>query len=298
MADIQDDVRRIFDHVEPIGLDEIEAVSRRRRHRHRRLLAVGTGTSVAAAITVAVVLTSGTSPTKVTVGPSATQPPVSQTNPPATGSSVPLSATLSLSSTSVPAGGTLTGKVIVENNTGAALHPVTCGLYQAVLANNSYQPEIPWPLCATLTTIPVGRSSYPVTILARYYDCVPNNSPPCVDQQPLPPGTYQAKVSTMSLTLPVPAPVAVTVTPSTVSAQQTVTVPNVAGQTSATASRVLAQVGLAVNQNSQSSNTVPAGIIAAENPAPGSIVVVGSTISITVSTGPASHPPADTPPTT
>lgn len=299
MVDIQDEVRRIFDPVEPVGLEEIRATSRRRHRNRRRLLAAGTGTSLAAAVIVAVVLVSRTSPTKVIVGgPASTQPSVSQPSPPPTASSVPLSATLTLPSTSVPAGGTLTGKVVVENNTGAAVRAITCGIYQAALASNSYQPNIPWTACAILTMVPVGRSSYPVTILARYYDCVPNNSPPCVDQEPLPPGIYQVKVSAGSLTLPLPAPVEVTVTPPRGTAPQTVAVPNVAGQTPAAATEVLGSIGLRVKQNAQSSNIVPAGEVAAESPAPGSIVAVGSVISIAVSTGPASHSSSITSPTT
>lgn len=296
MVDIQDEVRRIFDPVEPVGLDEVRATSRRRRRR-RRILGVGTGASVAAAVTLAVILAIGTSPTRVTVGPASTQPSVSQTSPPLSGPSMPLSATLDLSSTSVPAGGALAGTVIVENNTGAAVHATTCGIYQAALASNNYQPNMPWRLCATQTTIPVGRSSYPVTILADYYDCVPNNTPPCVDQKPLPPGNYQVKVSTISPSLPLPQPVDITVTPSPATAQQTVTVPNVAGQPLSTASRVLAQVGLTVNENSQSSNIVPAGDVAGESPTPGSLVALGSAISITISTGPPSQSSASTPPT-
>lgn len=213
MVDLGNEVRRIFDPIEPVGFDEIQATSRRRRRRHHRMLA-SSAASVIAAVVVTLLLTGGMNSTRVTVGPAFTQPSAPQTSTLTPTTSAPLYATLKLSEASVPAGGTVAGEVIVENDTGAALHPVTCGLYQAALASNGYEPSISWPLCARRTTIPVGRSSYPVSIAARYYNCVPSNSPPCVDQRPLPPGTYQAKVFASSPNLPLPASLKVTVTPS------------------------------------------------------------------------------------
>lgn len=288
MVDIRDQVRRIFDRVEPIALEEVEAASRRRRRRrrHRRILAVSGGASALGAIIVAVLVIGGTTVTRVTVGPMSNHPLRSQVSPQGPPAAVSLSAALRLSAHSVLAGGTLGGQVIIENDTGSPMHVATCGVYQAALANGSYRPNVVWPACATRTTVPLGRSTYPVTILARYHNCVPSNSPPCVDQQPLPPGDYQIKVFASSPLLPLPAPVDISVLPSASSAQQDVTVPLVVGQAAGTAARELKQVGLVTRARAQPGTTAPPGTVVSESPPAGSNVAVGSIVSLTVSTGP------------
>jgi beta-lactam-binding protein with PASTA domain len=71
----------------------------------------------------------------------------------------------------------------------------------------------------------------------------------------------------------------------------TVQVPNVAGQTEATAAANLAAAGFVVSTVHQSSTTVPAGIVIGTNPAGGLSVAPKSPVTIIVSTGP---PPTST----
>jgi hypothetical protein len=62
--------------------------------------------------------------------------------------------------------------VVVENNTGRAIHVFGCGtLFQVALVSSTYRPAIAWPGCLQPFTIPVGESSYPVTVGARYSQC-------------------------------------------------------------------------------------------------------------------------------
>jgi PASTA domain len=67
-----------------------------------------------------------------------------------------------------------------------------------------------------------------------------------------------------------------------------VSVPNVVGQTQSAASAAITSAGLVVGTvNVQSSSTVPAGVVIAENPAAGAQASTGSTVNLTVSSGPA-----------
>jgi len=67
-----------------------------------------------------------------------------------------------------------------------------------------------------------------------------------------------------------------------------VAVPNVIGITQANAQNAIVAAGLAVgNVGQQSSNTVAAGLVISQSPQPGASVSAGSTVNITVSTGPA-----------
>ncbi len=77
-------------------------------------------------------------------------------------------------------------------------------------------------------------------------------------------------------------------TSNTAPANRLVQVPVVVGQPADAATRVLAAVGLVVNVSTQPSTILPAGNVIAEAPAPGSQVVIGSTVRLTVSTGPPS----------
>jgi len=65
-----------------------------------------------------------------------------------------------------------------------------------------------------------------------------------------------------------------------------VTVPNIAGMTQAAAVEVLRAADLLNNVTAQPSNVVPAGVVISEAPSPGSRVEPGSTITVTVSSGP------------
>ncbi len=66
-----------------------------------------------------------------------------------------------------------------------------------------------------------------------------------------------------------------------------VTVPNVVGMTQANAASAIVAAGLAVGTVSQqSSDTVPAGMVMGQSPSGGARVAPGSTVNLTVSTGP------------
>ena len=135
-------------------------------------------------------------------------------------SSAPLSARLVLPSPTMTAGSSMSGRVVVENNTGRALHVPGCGgVFQIVLVSSTYHPAVAWPLCAQVFTIPIGESSYPVTIVASYSQCsagrphgavracLPDRRPP-----PLPPGEYHAKLFQLDNLVPVPPAMTVRVT--------------------------------------------------------------------------------------
>lgn len=65
-----------------------------------------------------------------------------------------------------------------------------------------------------------------------------------------------------------------------------VDVPNIAGTSEAAAGAVLAHLGLVAIFTTQSSSTVPQGVVIAVAPSPGSRVAAGSAVSVTISSGP------------
>ncbi|MCF7954780.1 MAG: DUF6288 domain-containing protein [Phycisphaerae bacterium] len=74
---------------------------------------------------------------------------------------------------------------------------------------------------------------------------------------------------------------------------QMVTVPNVVGQTQATAEANIVAAQLVVgNVTTASSPTVPAGDVISQNPAGSTSAAIGSSVDLVVSTGPAPAPPA------
>jgi len=82
-----------------------------------------------------------------------------------------------------------------------------------------------------------------------------------------------------------------------------VSIPNVVGLSAATASNQLGQAGFTVSTKQQSNATVPAGNVISTNPTAGTKAAKGSTVEITVSTGPpasssTSSSTTTTPPTT
>jgi eukaryotic-like serine/threonine-protein kinase len=70
--------------------------------------------------------------------------------------------------------------------------------------------------------------------------------------------------------------------------QQTVTVPDVVGQSEANATAVLQGAGFGVQSVSSPSDTVPQGVVTAQSPNAGTEATKGSTVTITVSSGPSS----------
>lgn len=114
----------------------------------------------------------------------------------------------------------MSGRVVVENNTGRAISVYGCvTLFQVVLVNSRYRPDVGWFTCLQKLTIPAGRSGYRVTVAASYSACsqgrpwgavracLPDGRPP-----PLPPGDYHAVLFQVRPLVPAPPAVTVRVT--------------------------------------------------------------------------------------
>jgi len=132
----------------------------------------------------------------------------------------PLSVRVVLPVRTLPGGSRITGRVLVRNRTGHALHLIGCGGFFAVaLASRTYHPKVAWPLCRQRLTIPAGRSSYRVQILATYLQCTQgpphDGAPSCRPGGRMPllaPGVYHTQFfQSLPLAAP-PAPVTVRVT--------------------------------------------------------------------------------------
>lgn len=131
-----------------------------------------------------------------------------------------LSATLVLSTTTVRAGGEISGKVVVENLTGRDINFIAChSIFQVLLRSGTYTPDPGWLLCAERFTVPTGQSSYPVPVRATYNECGQTGatggvlacSPPGNVMPPLPPGVYWATTFEEGNWIPLPAPIRVRV---------------------------------------------------------------------------------------
>jgi hypothetical protein len=144
-----------------------------------------------------------------TAGPAASHP-----------SSRPLSVRVVLPARTMPAGSRMTVRVLVRNRTGHALHVKGClELFQVALASRTYHPALAWPLCLQRLTIPAGRSSYRVQILATYLQCTQgppqDGAPSCLPggrMPPLPPGVYHTQLFQYRPLAPAPPPIPVRVT--------------------------------------------------------------------------------------
>jgi hypothetical protein len=131
-----------------------------------------------------------------------------------------VSARVVLPTQTMSAGSSISGRVIVENDTGAPLRVAGCGeIFQLALTNDSIKPDVAWRACLQFFTIPVGASSYPVTIRASYNSCsatpqpgvtscLPDNQPP-----PLPAGEYHAVLFQSGTVAATPPPLSIEVTP-------------------------------------------------------------------------------------
>ncbi|HEY0718604.1 MAG TPA: hypothetical protein VGD68_13370 [Streptosporangiaceae bacterium] len=113
----------------------------------------------------------------------------------------PASAQVLLGARTVTAGSQLTGRVVVDNHSGHALHVRGCDSLAVIvtLSSRRYHPALAAPSCAGTVTIPAGRSVYPVKVLASYLSCSVGHAdgglPECGSGDALPPlpaGTYQA----------------------------------------------------------------------------------------------------------
>jgi hypothetical protein len=133
-------------------------------------------------------------------------------------SSARISARIVLPSRTMAAGSTMAGKVIVTNDTGQALHGDGCG-FDVALSNDRITSSIG---CAGggSVTIPIGVSSWPVTVSGSYTACGqdPQNAshPPCLKDghaPPLPPGDYRAELILYPRLVPTPPSIGIRVTP-------------------------------------------------------------------------------------
>jgi hypothetical protein len=112
-----------------------------------------------------------------------------------------VSARIKLASATMKGGTVAHAVVIVENNTGHALHPIGCiGLFGIALSNKEASQLHVGFLCLQTFTVPVGESRYPVTF-SSYAECgygrqrvtirkcLPGGRAPS-----LPPGDYRAEL--------------------------------------------------------------------------------------------------------
>lgn len=148
-----------------------------------------------------------------------TVPPATTTTT-ASSSPADLTAQLDLPTTTVASDGEIAGDVVVVNDTGKPIVVTTCGGYfLARLANDAYTQEVVRPGCASSYTIPEGRSTHPVQVMARYGTCTTNPTQPdhrACDADGslpgLPPGRYQLTIVDDQHAVPAIAPVTITVT--------------------------------------------------------------------------------------
>jgi len=112
-------------------------------------------------------------------------------------------------------------RVVVDNNTGHAIHVPGClTLFQVALTSNTYRPTVDWLLCLQRFTIPVGTSSYRVTVEASYSQCAQGRPRrgqraclPDGRMPPLPAGAYHATLFQTGHLVLAPPPITVCVTP-------------------------------------------------------------------------------------
>ena len=131
----------------------------------------------------------------------------------------PVTAELALTRTTLRSGQSVTGRIVVQNKAGRAIQVVGCGsIYGVLVVGPNHHPTPSWTLCAQTITIPQGRSTYPVTVMAAYDQCSGPGSqgePRCLADGSLPglpPGRYEAVPVGVADAVPLPAPVAITVT--------------------------------------------------------------------------------------
>jgi hypothetical protein len=115
-------------------------------------------------------------------------------------SRAPRATKIVLSTNTLTAGSSVSGVVVVVNNTGAPLTYGGCGgLFQVALTQNGAPPSVPWLACLMQITVPEGESVQPVTVLAAAAAC--SSQPIC----PLPAGRYDAVLAQDGSDFP-PAP--------------------------------------------------------------------------------------------
>lgn len=140
-----------------------------------------------------------------------------------------LSARLELPAGSVRAGSSLSGEIVVQNDTGKPVVFEACtGPYQVVLSGESVSQTANVPLCAMSFTLSPGESRWPVAIDANYSACTTHESTgtpddhigtlprcgPTMSPPPLPPGSYTVSFRAPA-GVPIPPLVTIEVTPIT-----------------------------------------------------------------------------------
>ena len=133
----------------------------------------------------------------------------------------PNSGRLALPARTMTAGSSTAGHVVIQNNTGHAIHTSGClTLFQVALVSSNYHPATAWLDCLQSFTIPAGQSTYPVIVAASYSQCsqgrpsaamkacLPDGHPP-----PLPAGVYRAVLFQARHVFAAPPAIAVRVMP-------------------------------------------------------------------------------------
>src|SRR4051794_7967142 len=66
---------------------------------------------------------------------------------------------IDLPSNTMRTGSAMNANVVVDNDSGHALHVYGCGdVFNVALTNDDYRPVVPFPMCRQRITIPTGRS--------------------------------------------------------------------------------------------------------------------------------------------
>jgi hypothetical protein len=136
-------------------------------------------------------------------------------------SDTPVRVGLELHSTRVITGQSIAGRITVNNRTGQPIVFAGCGgLFQVLLTNPAHPASPAWPTCVQQLSVPVGVSSYPVTVAATFGQCrqvgASGAIPACTPSgmPGLPSGTYRATTYESSPVVPIPPAVTVVVLPS------------------------------------------------------------------------------------
>ena len=105
--------------------------------------------------------------------------------------------------------------VVVRNDTHNVLVATKCGqLFQVVLVKPGARPAVTKPRCDGSVPIPIGESTYPVTIDADTPGCPADVSCAADSTSLLPAGDYQATLVEGNDVIPIPPRVSVQVVPS------------------------------------------------------------------------------------
>src|SRR5215470_5675216 len=109
--------------------------------------------ALAALALVAAACSSGRQAARQTASPRAPSPTTTRHSPAA-----PLSARVLLPARTIVAGSSISGLVVVQNNTGHPVRAFACGTpFEIALISHSYRPSVAWNTCLQIITIPVGE---------------------------------------------------------------------------------------------------------------------------------------------